>query len=160
MSLIPWRNKQREDSPTQGRTLVTLRTEMDRLLESFMRDPWGTLDWPFAADRPWTPTVDVAEGTDEVTVRAEIPGMDPKDLEVTVTGNQLVLSGEKKETTEKTEKSVHVSESRYGSFRRVVPLPGNVDSDKVEAEYAHGVVTIHLKKIQVALSKRIEVKTK
>jgi len=160
MSLIPWRNKQRQDGGTRGNALSALRTEMDRLFDTFVREPWGTIDWPFGADRPWSPVVDVSETAEEVTVRAEIPGMDPKDLEVTVTGNQLVLAGEKKETTETKEKSCHVSESRYGTFRRTIPLPANVDAENVEAECAHGILSIRLKKTQAAPAKRIEVKTK
>jgi len=93
-------------------------------------------------------------------VRAEIPGIDPADVEVTVSGNQLVISGEKKESAERGGKDFHVSESRYGSFRRIVPLPGAVDATQVDAHCADGVLTVNLKKSQTAAAKRIDVKVK
>ena len=89
-----------------------------------------------------------------------LPGIDPKELDVTVTGNQLVLSGEKKESSEHDEKDFYRSETRYGSFRRTVPLPEGVDTENVDAQYANGVLTLRLKKIAPAAAKRIEVKTK
>ncbi len=93
-----------------------------------------------------------------MTVRAELPGIDPKDLDVTVTGNQLVLSGEKKESSEHDGKDFYHSETRYGSFRRMIPLPDGVDTENVDAQYANGVLTLHLKKTAPAAQKRIEVK--
>ena len=91
---------------------------------------------------------------------AELPGIDPKDLDVTVTGNQLVLSGEKKESTEHDGKDFHQSETRYGSFRRTIPLPEGIDTEHVDAQYANGVLTLHMQKTAQAATKRIEVKTK
>jgi len=158
MSLIPWRNKQKGAVQVESSPTGALRNEIDRLFDSFMRDPWGALDWPLAGRRAWSPAIDVAESEKEFTVRAEIPGIDPKDLEVSITGNQLVLSGEKKESTEKKGKDFYQSESRYGSFRRVVPLPQTVDVEKAEAECSNGVITIRLQKVQTQPPKRIEVK--
>src|SRR5574340_1253922 len=100
MSLIPWRNKPRDLDPMPASPLATLRQEMDRLFESFVREPFGAIDWPFSGRAGWSPAVDVAENDQEVTVRAEVPGIDPKELDVSITGNQLVISGEKKEATE------------------------------------------------------------
>jgi HSP20 family protein len=157
MSLIPWRNKQPEGEMSP---MVALRSEMDRLFDSFIRAPLGALDWPRWASDPWLPPVDVAENDKELTVRAELPGIDPKDLDVTVTGNQLVLSGEKRESSEHNEKDFHQSETRYGSFRRSIPLPDRIDTENVDAQYANGVLTLRLKKTAPAASKRIEVKTK
>jgi len=157
MSLIPWKNKQKETGRELS-TLAGLRQEMDRLFDSFVRDPWGALDWPFGGERGWAPAVDIAETDREVIVRAELPGIDPKDLEISVIGNQLVLAGEKKESTEKKEKNLYHSESRYGSFRRVIPLPEAADTAKVDAGYANGVLTIRLPKSPSAVPKKIDVK--
>ena len=160
MSLIPWRNKPREGDRTELSPLVALRGEMDRLFDSFLRKPFENLDWPvFGADK-WSPAIDVEETDKELTVRAELPGIDPKDLDVSVTENQLVLSGEKKETIEKKEKGFYHSETRYGSFRRVVPLPDGVDTEHVDAQYANGVLTLRLQKTAPAVGKKIEVKVK
>ena len=160
MALIPWRTKARERAAAESSPLAVLRSEVDRLFDSFLREPLQSLDWPFGSERGWVPAVDVAEDEQEVTVRAEIPGMDPKDLEVTITGNHLVLAGEKKESSEKSGKDFHLSESRFGVFHRSIPLPEAVDPDHVEAEYAQGVLVIRLKKVPSTPVKRIDVKTK
>lgn len=160
MSLIPWRNKQPEDRLGELSPLLSLRGEMDRLFDNFFREPFGSLDWsPWGSDK-WSPAVDVAENDKELTVRAELPGIDPKDLDVTVTGNQLILSGEKKELEEHEGKDFHHTETRYGAFRRVVPLPEGVDTENVDAQYANGVLTLHLQKTAPAAGKRIEVKVR
>jgi HSP20 family protein len=158
MSLIPWRNKQKGAVQAESSPVTALRTEIDRLFDSFMRDPWAKLDWPLAGRRGWSPAVDVAESEKEFTVRAEVPGIEPKDLDVQIAGNQLVLSGEKKESTEKKGKDFYQSETHYGSFRRVIPLPQSVDPEKVEADCANGVITIRLQKVQSEVPKRIDVK--
>jgi HSP20 family protein len=160
MSLIPWRNKRRESDQGEASPLVTLRNEMDRLWDSFMREPLGALDWPFGGRGKWTPAIDVGENDEEIVVRAELPGMDPKDLEITITGNQLVLGGEKKEATESKGKDFYHNESRYGSFRRTIPLPDGVDSENAAAQYANGVLTLRLKKTRPTPAKRVEVQVK
>src|SRR5947207_2861712 len=101
MSLIPWKNKRKDGNGSELAPLGELRHEMDRLFDNFMRDPWGSMTETFGGRRQWLPTIDVAEDDTEVTVRAELPGVDPNDLEVTVTDNVPTLSGEKKERTEK-----------------------------------------------------------
>ncbi len=159
MSLIPWKNK-REGRQGELAPLVTLRHEMDRLFDSFVREPFGDMDWSFWGGNKWSPAIDAAEDEKELTVRAELPGIDPKDLEVTVAGNQLVLSGEKRESSETKEKGVYHSETRYGSFRRVLPLPEGVDTEHVDAQYANGVLTLKMAKTIPAGQKRIEVKVK
>ena len=159
MGLIPWKNKQRESGPAES-PLATLRSEIDRLFDSFIREPLGTLEWPFGSGRGWSPTVDIAEDEEEFTVRAEVPGMAPEDLDVSVSGNQLVLAGEKKESTEKKGKDFYHTESRFGAFHRSIPLPQAVDPERVEAEYANGVLTIHLKKSPSAAARRIDVKVR
>jgi len=160
MSLIPWRTKRSDSEPTVSSPLVALRNEMDRMFDAYIREPFGTLEWPFGPAGKWSPAVDVAETDQEVTVRAELPGIDPKELNVTISGNQLLLSGEKKESTEDSGKDFYHSESRYGAFRRSVPLPEGIDSEHVDAQYANGVLTLHLKKTRPAAAKRIEVKVK
>jgi HSP20 family protein len=160
MNLIPWRNKQPEGERGELSPILALRGEMERLFDSFFREPFGGMDWALRGADKWAPAVDVAENEKELTVRAELPGIDPKDLEVTVTGNQLVLSGEKRESSEHEGKNFFHSETRYGSFRRAVPLPEGIDTENVDAQYANGVLTLKLQKTAPAATKRIEVKTK
>jgi len=160
MSLIPWRNKSADEPSRLPATWASLRSDMDRLFDAFVREPFSALEWPLVGSGAWSPAVDLAESDTEYTVRAELPGLDPKDLDISVTENQLVLSGEKKETVEKREKGYYHSESRFGSFRRAIPLPGAIDSTKVDAEYKSGVLTIRLAKSPENAPKRIEVKVK
>jgi len=156
MTLIPWKHKRQENGGHVA-PLASFRTEMDRLFNNFFNDPFGVVETGLGALTEWTPTLDVTENASEVTVRAELPGVKPEDLDVTVTGDTLVLAGEKKETTEKKEQNYWHSESRYGSFRRQVRLPAEVDAEKVEAKYSHGVLEVHLQKVVGAKSKRISV---
>jgi HSP20 family protein len=161
MSLIPWRTKQHDGMHGEASSLSTLRNEMDRLFDSFVREPFGMMDWPaFMGGDKWWPAIDLSESDKEITVRAEIPGIDPKELDVTVTGDKLIISGEKKETCETKEKGFSHSEARYGSFRRVIPLPEGVDSEHVDAQYANGVLTLKLQKTPAAAAKKIEIKVK
>lgn len=159
MALIPWRSKQK-DSGREENPLVTLRSEMDRLFESFVREPWGVLESRFRTDRPWSLAVDVAETADDVTVRTEIPGIDPNELNISLTGRQLVLSGEKKEKAEKKDGGFYQTETRYGSFHRSITLPDTIDPNAIEADYANGVLTIRIKKTQKTPPRRIDVKVK
>jgi HSP20 family protein len=160
MNLIPWKNKSTEETSGGSTALSTLRSDMDRLFDAFVREPFGALDWSFGSSGAWSPAVDLAESDTEYTVRAELPGLDPDDLNVSVTENQLTLSGEKRETSEKKEEGYYHSESRYGSFCRSIPLPGAIDSSQVDAEYKNGVLTVHLAKSPENTPKHIDVKVK
>ena len=159
MASVPWRNKQKESGGEETSTLAALRAEMDRLFDAYVREPFQGLEWPLG-EKKWSPAVDVAEDEQEVTVRAEVPGMDPEDLDATVSGNQLVLSGVKREWMERKGKDFSQSEIRYGSFRRILALPQAVDTSQVEAACAHGVLTVRLRKSPAAAARRIEVKTR
>lgn len=158
MSLIPWKHKREENGGSRLATADSFRHDMDQLFNSFFRDPLGTLETAFTGG-DWSPSLDVSESESEVFVRVELPGVKPEDLDVTVTGDTLVLAGEKKETSEKREKNYWHSESRYGSFRRQVRLPAEVEAEHVDAHFTNGVLEVHLKKAQAAQARRIDVKT-
>jgi HSP20 family protein len=155
MALIPWKNKGREGMLAP---LSDLRHEIDRMFESFTRDPWGSLS-EIGNGRDWFPAIDIAENDKEVIVRAEVPGVDPKELEISITGDRLTISGEKKECCERKDKDFYQCETRYGSFSRSVELPSGVDAEQVNAEHANGVLTIHLTKTAAAATKKIQVKS-
>jgi len=159
MALIPWKTKRSGENGGEVSPLVELRGEMDRLFDSFIRDPWGSLSEGLGGQRSWLPTVDIAETDQDVTVRAEIPGINPRDLEISVSGNRLTLAGEKKDHTEKQSKDYYHTESHYGAFRRTIELPSGVDPEQVSAEHSNGVVTIRLKKTRAAATRKIEVKS-
>lgn len=156
MNLIPWRNKQSSLAPASS--LLELRHEMDRLFDRFFTGgPWGAFDGDGGALAAWSPTLDVDEDEKNITVRAELPGLDPNEIDLTVNGRVLTVSGEKKEETERQEKGYRYSERRFGSFRRSVELPAEVDANAVGAEYRKGVLTVTLPKTAASQARRIQV---
>ena len=116
MALVPYTKRNRN-------SLTTLHNEMDDLFDSFFRG----LDRPFAGYKAW-PAIDVAEDENSIIVRAEVPGCNAEDVEISVYGNTLTISGEKKIKEEKKEKGYYHVESSYGTFRREITLPTDVDS--------------------------------
>jgi HSP20 family protein len=160
MKLMPW--KKQDNSVVRGgegsSALGLFRSEMNRLMDRFFENPWNLFDEDTLSSI--YPSFDVTDGEKEVTVRAEIPGVDPKDVEVTVSGNVLTISGEKKDSREEKGKRVWRSECSYGSFRRSVELPDGVDADKVTAEHANGILTVKVAKSKASAARRIQVSTK
>jgi HSP20 family protein len=154
MSLIPWKTRGPENGGHQLPSMSGFRGELDRLFDSFFHEvaPWG--------ERGWGPPLDVEETDKEIHVRAEIPGVKPQEIDISIAGGALVISGEKKESEEKREKGYVYQERRYGSFRREVPLPTAVDEANVLAEYKDGVLSVTLKKSEEALPRKIQVKAK
>jgi HSP20 family protein len=148
MTLVRWR-------PT--RDVFRLRDEMDRLFDDFMERFPARKDF---GDRMWSPDVDVHETDSEVVVKAEIPGMEQKDINVTIKDNVLMLKGEKKQEKEKKETNYHRIERTYGSFSRSFTLPTMVVSDKATAQYKNGILTITLPKTEEVKPKEIAVDVK
>jgi len=159
MNLIPWRNKQQSLSETGSAepALSRFRTEVDSLLERFFRDPWDFGDLP-GKRSAWGPRMDLAESEDAVTVKAELPGVDSKDIDINVTGNLLTIRGEKRQDREEKDKDYHYIERQSGSFCRTVTLPVAVDPERVTAEFRNGVLTVSLPKHPQAKPRRITVK--
>lgn len=105
----------------------------------------------------WLPAVNISETPDAVVVKAEIPGIDPKDLDVTVTGDVLTLKGEKKREKEEKGEQWHRVERSYGAFTRAFRLPTSVVNDKVSADYKNGVLLITLPKSEQARIKEVRI---
>lgn len=106
----------------------------------------------------WAPPLDLSETADKVTVKAEIPGMDPKEIDISIQGDTLIIKGEKKEEKEEKGKNYYRMERRYGSFSRVVDLPASVDTNRVTAECKNGVLEITMQKKEEVKPKQISVK--
>lgn len=133
--------------------LADLTKSVNDLFEGFFRK-W---DWPFLTQRAW-PVVDVLDEDDAVVVRAEIPGCKPEDIDISIRGDVLTVSGEKKRTNEVKEKGYYHVESGYGSFRRDIYLPTEVEAEKVDASCKEGILTIRLPKAQQARAVKVKVK--
>lgn len=135
-----------------GRDFPSLRKELDRMFEGF------SLDIPFAAQGEWAPAMDITENQDAFMVKAELPGMDPKEIDVQVTGDVLAIRGERKQEKEEKKENTIRTERVHGSFFRSVRLPSPVDAKGVEAKYAAGVLSIRLPKSEETRKKKIEIK--
>jgi HSP20 family protein len=142
--LTPWRPM---------RELTSLREEMDQLWNCMFRD-WPTMEFPRG---DWIPSFDVSETKDNVVVKAEVPGMDPKDIDISLADGILTLRGEKKDREEK-EENYYLTESRYGSFSRSIRLPHEVQSDKIKANYKNGVLKVTMPKSEEAKKKEVKIK--
>lgn len=147
MDLVQWR---------PFREVFRLRNEMDRLWDEYFGPGRRALQ---PIEEAWLPAVDIAETGDKITVKAEIPGMEAKDIEISMVGDTLTIKGEKKAEREEKEENYHLVERSYGSFSRAMKLPAAVDPDKVQATYKNGVLTVVLPKKEEVKPKAIEIKT-
>jgi HSP20 family protein len=140
----------------------SFRTEMDRLFDSFLggMPSLTSLRQSFPSTQVITPTLDVKENEKEIVVKADLPGMDEKDINLTVHNGVLSLRGEKKSEHTDERDNYHVMERSYGSFQRSIRLPDTVDEDKAEARFDKGVLTITLPKRpeSVSAQKKIQIK--
>lgn len=155
--LLPWRRK-REDMSLSRRVanpILELHRRMDELFNDFL-EGFGLTRWPFAESGERlaiSPSVDVSETDDEIKVSADLPGMDEKDIEVTLDNDVLVLRGEKKREREEGKRNYHLVERTYGEFCRRIPLPSSIDPEKVKARFAKGVLTVSIPKKPEASSR-------
>lgn len=136
------------------REMMSMRSSMDRLLDRFFEEPlgeWQTADWGLP--------LDLTESEDEFVVKASVPGINPDDLEITLSENTLTIKGEIRKEEEKEEERYHLRERRYGRFTRSISLPAGVKSDQIEADYSKGVLTLHLPKTEEVKPKRIPVRS-
>ncbi len=125
------------------------------VMEDFWREPFAGLS-PFFKEGGY-PAVDVSEKDGVVTVRAELPGIEAKDVEITVENDALLLRGEKKFEDEQKKDDYHRIERAYGSFSRVIPLPGKVKEDEATARFDKGVLTITLPRDAAETAKKITI---
>ena len=109
------------------------------------------------SNRPWSPAVDIFETEHELVLKADVPEIEMKDIDVQVENGTLTLKGERKFEQEQKGRGYHRMERGYGSFVRAFTLPDSVDVDKVKAEYKSGVLTVTLSKKEVAKPKTIRV---
>jgi len=127
-------------------------------MERDMEDLFGKVDWPWRTERGWVPAVDMVDAKDEIVLRADLPGMDEKSIDVTVQDGTLTISGERKEAKEEKKEDYYYSERTYGGFSRTVMLPTGVEADKVKATFRKGVLEVHLPKAKEAAGKKIDIK--
>ena len=111
-------------------------------------------------ERGWAPAIEVFEKEDKFVVKAELPGMEEKDIDVSVVGDTLTIKGERKAESEVKEEDYYCCERSYGSFFRSIAIPSNVDTKKIEASYENGVLEVSLPKAPEVKPKKISVSVK
>ena len=116
--------------------------------------------WGNGPVRRWTPAVDVYENKDSVVVKAELPGLDPKEVEISIEDGTLYLKGERKSESEDQRDGYHRLERSYGSFARAFTLPDSVDPEKVSAEYKDGLLSVTLPKREESKPKKVKIAVK
>lgn len=138
-------------------TMTSLRRLNSVLDEAFS-------SWPFQAEdsgaltSAWLPACDVFENKDAVKIVAEVPGVSPEDVKLSLESNLLTIRGEKKQQAEEKNERVHRYERSYGTFERTFSLPTTVDPEKIVANYANGILTVTIPKVERARPRGIPVK--
>jgi HSP20 family protein len=138
MALIPWQPFSELD---------TLRRQMDQLFDELMPNTRSSSNAQ-EARKTWVPAIEMGENDDSIMLRAEIPGVEAKDLDIQVTREAVSISGEHRYESKSTDKGAFRSELRYGKFQRMIPLPAQVKNDQVKADFKDGILTLTLPKVE------------
>ena len=162
--LVPFRRRKgdirarRDYDDMVGSFYREMNSLMDRFFHGFDLEPFGSGE---LAASEFMPRVDITEDDKQIKVTAELPGMDDKDIDITLSGDSLTIKGQKQQETEDKGKDYYRSECRYGSFHRVIPLSTEVDKEKTEADFKKGVLRIRLPKTPEARKnrKKVDIKT-
>ena len=137
----------------------TLQGRLNRVLdEAFRGWPLATHDDGASLVGQWIPPVDVFEDKDAVRIVAELPGVKPEDVRISLENNVLTVRGEKRQAAEEKTDQVHRYERYYGVFERSFTVPSTVDAEHIKAGYDLGVLTVRLPKLERAKPRQIEVK--
>jgi HSP20 family protein len=161
--LLPWKKEGSKVEVERRRddSYQDLQSQMNRLFDDFFTNPFSLATFGQSAELSDTfvPRVNVNETDTEIKISAEIPGMDEKDVKVMLAKNVLTISGQKEAETEKKDSRFHRIERSFGSFRRDIQLPAEVDEERIEASFSRGVLTIILpKQGNVSQGRRIPIR--
>ena len=149
MAIIRWR-----DPMDPFADLGNLRSAVDQVFGDFMGRTGATQSYAGVF-----PPLNITEGEDNLCVKAELPGVDPKEIDISATADSLTLRGERKVPPVGEEVNYHQREREFGTFRRVINLPTRINTDKINASYKNGILTVVLPKAKEAKPKQIEIKT-
>jgi len=162
--IIPWKKKG-DILPDRGRDadlIPEIRQEMNRLVDEFFERPLGLS--PFfshtSLSKDFSPVLDISETEKEIVIKAELPGLEPEEIDVSLDRGVLTISGEKQAKQEQKGEHYYQIERSYGSFQRSVALPAEVDEEKIKAIFKRGVLNIVLPKTKAALEKRRKITIK
>lgn len=154
MAITRWKPEREVSVWSPYRDLVNMQREIGRVFDSLFTDN----DTEGAYVAQWAPRVDVMENKDSYMIKAELPGVDKGNVKIVLQDNVLTIKGEKKEEKEEKDLNLHRVERTFGTFERAFSLPANVKSDKIDASFKDGILTVTLPKVEEAKPKEIEVK--
>ena len=139
--------------------MLDLMYNLERRMGKVFNEPLGLFEWttPDVANAAWVPAVDIFEEPDFLRIVAEIPGVKPEDMKISVEGNVLTIHGKKEQVAEEKAEKVHRYERTYGEFERSFTLPATVNAEAIKANYEHGVLTLALPKLEKAKARQIKV---
>ena len=149
--ILPWKRK-------KDNFATVYRRGLDNLYDRFFEPNFLPSSYLFGKGK-WDPTIDISEGRKDITVKAEIPGIEAKDFDISIDGRLLTIKGEKKQEQKQEEETYYRVERSYGYFNRTIQLPAKVDPDKVGATYKQGILKIKLRKSKENESKKIKITT-
>ncbi|MCF8070662.1 MAG: Hsp20/alpha crystallin family protein [Desulfobacterales bacterium] len=149
-NLIPWKKKNKHS--------VSDKKSIDNMISRLIDNDFLPSSGFFREDL-WYPSIDISEGKKDIVVTAELPGIENKDINISLEGRQLIIKGEKRHENENSGENYYRVERLYGSFNRTAVLPADVDPEKVDAFFRKGILTIKLKKLKDSESKKIKVKS-
>ena len=134
---------------------------LERRMGRIFNEPFRGFDWtPMeAAPTAWVPLVDIFEENDRIRLVAEVPGVKPEELKISVEGNLLTIKGAKEQVAEEKAEKVHRYEREYGAFSRTFTLPVTVEPEKIKAAYENGVLTVTLPKVEAAKPHLIKIES-
>ncbi|MBN2565862.1 MAG: Hsp20/alpha crystallin family protein [Candidatus Eisenbacteria bacterium] len=145
MELVRWRPRS---------YVPSVSNEIDRAFDRMVRNWVSPVSF---SESDWNPSIDVSESENEIVVKAEVPGVDPGDVEISVDSNNLIISGEKRQEEEEKDRNYYRLERSYGSFRRSFALPADVDVDKIKASSKDGVISVVIPKSGERKSKKVKI---
>jgi HSP20 family protein len=149
MAILRWRD---QTDPIGG--LDDLRTAVDQVFGNYMARPGRMRLY-----RGVFPLLNITENEDNLSLTAELPGINPNEIDISATAGSISLRGERKESSASEEVNYHQREREFGTFRRVIDLPTRIDTDKINASYKNGILTVVLPKAEEVKPKQIQIKT-
>ena len=149
--ILPWKRKKESHANE-------LHRQIDNMYDRFFEPNFLPLSSPFGKGK-WDPIIDISEGRKDITIKAEIPGIEAEDFDISIDGRLLNIRGEKKQEQTEKEETYYRVERSYGYFNRTIELPAEVDPDNVNASYKRGILKIKLRKTKSSETKRIKITT-
>ena len=144
--------------PATRRSTMDISPQMPRSMFDLMEDLWRT-PWESGLEQMEYPAVNISEDEKNINVKAELPGMESKDIDIALRSNMLILQGEKRFEDEENRGNYRRIERSYGSFYRTIPLSSSVDEDAIKASFKNGVLSITLPKKEAEVGKKISIES-